>query len=488
MTTTVDRTEYTTEPLPSLRPIVLPITGLLLAQFTLVLSGTMIATSLPTLMGALEGPHSHATWLVAATILANTASIPIWGKLTDRINPKTILIVSLVIFIVGAVMASFTTTTWAMLIARAIQGVAIGGLAATVVIVIAHLVGPRQRGRVNGWLTSSQTVAQIAGPALGGLIVQSPALGWRWCFLILVPASLIALVVIVRTLRVTMPDTPKQPLDLGGMFLSSTGVTALLIGVTAISEGPSSVLTAIMCLAYAAVALTAFVYVEFRVTDPIVPLRLLGNRISALATIAAFSVGSTFFVGTVFMTQYLQFALGFAPAVAGVFLIPMAAATVLTSIIAGRYMGLTARLRPVLIYGIIVLFAGVCLLAAVAVAPLACAIGGTLLLGSGLGALAQNLVIAPQSATPAEHVGSVSATVMFLFTLGGAVGLVCLGAVLTASVDPLIASGVSTADAYARSIPGIFQITALAVVPAVVCILSLPAIRLRSHDHAPADR
>lgn len=482
-TSTVDSQE-----LPSLRPVVLPLSGLLIAQFTLMLSGTVVATALPTLMSDLPGPSSHAAWMVAATILANSATTPIWGKLTDRFNPKYILMSTLTLFIVASIGAGFSISTSMLLVFRTLQGVSFGGLMAAIAVVIAHLVSARQRGRVNGWFTSAQTTSMIAGPVVGGLIVEAPFLGWQWCFFVLAPAGLISLLVIARTLRIAMPRrTRRGRLDLGGAFLIATGITALLIGITALSEGPDSILTLVICLAYAVLALAAFVLVELKAQDPVIPLRLLGNRVTVLSLFAALLVGSMFFVGTVFVTQYVQFGLGMSPATSGLLQIPMAIMTIIATLGAGRFMSATARVKPVLVLGVLSILIGSVLLVVVNWAPVPLAIAGTIFIGMGLGATMQNLAVAPQNRAPLEHVGAVTASVLFMFTLGGAVGLIVYGAVANALVDAAMLTGLSLGQAYFESMPWVFLVGVGVVIPALILVLFIPSVRLKSAREVAAE-
>ena len=164
-------------PPPSLGSVLAPLSGLMIAQFVSGLSATIVATSIPTIMRTLDGPASMSTWLVAATILGNTATTPIWGRLADIFAPKRILQSSIALFVVGSVLAALSTSTVMLLAARAVQGVGLGGTGAVAMVIVAALVAPRERGRVNGYLQSLQTSAMILAPVVGGLVL--PAFGSR---------------------------------------------------------------------------------------------------------------------------------------------------------------------------------------------------------------------------------------------------------------------------------------------------------------------
>ncbi|TQL52959.1 MFS transporter [Subtercola boreus] len=466
---------------PSLGPVLLPLSGLLVAQFVSGLSATIVATSIPTIMHTLSGPASHATWLVAATILGNTASTPIWGRLADLFAPKRIVQIAIALFVLGSIGAGLSADTTQLLTARAVQGIGLGGLGASAAVVVAMLVSPRERGRVNSWLVSVQTTATILGPVVGGFIVQS-TLGWRWCFFVAVPLAVASIVVLALTLRLAeRPARASGRTDIAGAFLIATGVTAVLIAVTTLSDDDWS-FTPVSALVggYGVVAIIALVIVELRVTSPVIPLRLLAQRTGALCVTAAFTIGFTLFGGSVFVTQYLQLGLGIPPATAGLLLAPMAIGTVGASILAGRMISRTGLVKAVLVGGASLCLAGNIALALAPLAPLPLALVGTVLLSAGLGSTTQNLVLAGQTVAGANRVGSVSATVMFFFTLGGTVGLVLLGAVLAHSVSGLRASGASEQLAYSAGLPTVFALSGVSTLVALVALVFLRSIRLAS--------
>lgn len=463
---------------PSLRPIVVPLSGLLIAQFVAGLSATIVATSIPSIQQNLAGPTAHSTWIVAATILGNTASLPIWGKLGDRFNPKGILQAGLLIFAIGSLVAGLSPTTTQLIVGRALQGIGLGGILALIVVVVAALVEPRQRGRVNAWLSTVQTTATLSGPVLGGLIVQTPGLGWQWCFLLSVPAATLSVVVIASTLRIVRQPVPRMRADFAGAALIALGVTSVLICVSTLPSLGSAPVLAAVTGGVGLFALGAAWLVELRADDPILPLRLLAARTPLLCITAAFFAGTTLFGGSVFITQYLQLGVGLLPATAGLLLTPMALGTVVSSIAAGRFISRTGRIRPVLLAGALALFAGNAVLFLMDYSPTVMAVTGTVLIACGLGAVIQNLTLTAQTTVPFRTVGSMSASVAFFLTLGGTIGLVVLGSVLTARVDALQAAGATLADAYFVGMPLLFGLSALLVLPAIAAIVALPPIHL----------
>jgi MFS family permease len=196
--TTLDRAEQ--RPMTH-REIMEALSGLLLVLFVAMASSTIVSTALPKIIGDLEGSQTQYTWVVTATLLTATASTPIWGKLSDLYSKKLLVQISIVVFIVGSLIAGFTQNTEQLIAARAFQGLGMGGVQALVQVAIAAMIPPRERGRYNGYLGGVMALATVGGPLLGGVIVDTDALGWRWCFFIGAPVAVIALIVLQKTLH-----------------------------------------------------------------------------------------------------------------------------------------------------------------------------------------------------------------------------------------------------------------------------------------------
>lgn len=464
---------------PSLRRLVAPLSGLILAQFGAGLSGTVVATSIPTLMADLDGPEAHATWLVAATILTNAATTPIWGKLGDLFNPKTVLLAAIGFFIVSVGFAVFAINTTMLIAARALMGVGFGGIFALVTITVASLVSARERGRVNGWLSITMTIAQLSAPVLGGILATAPLLGWRWSFIAIFPLALGALVLIIFTLKLDVRAAAHARPDYAGAVLIGLAVTSAMLCVTTLGDSGWTDPLVLVTAPLTVVLLITVVIVERRANDPIVPFALLRGRVPALAVLGAFFAGSTMFTGTVFTSEYLQIALGLDPAVSGALLIPMALSTAIAAWGVGRYMSRTGKIKPVLVIGYSSLVLGSTLLVMIGLAPIPLAIGGTVFVASGLGMVMQNIVLAAQNSVDHEHVGTVSASVMFFLTLGGAIVLISSGALLNALVHSAMDAGATRPEAYSTSIPWVFGITAVFVTLGLISVLAMPRMRLR---------
>jgi MFS family permease len=458
-----------------LRALLRPMSGLMIAQFVAALSATIVATSIPTITTTLEGPASAATWLVAATILGNTATTPIWGRLSDLYPPKRMVLCGILIFAIGSALAALSPSTAVLLGARALQGIGLAGIHIGGTVVIAGLVAPRERGRATSLLQSMNTTGTLLGPIVGGVIVEY--VGWRWSFFVSLPVAAIAVAVILWTLPSVAAVVSGARTDYAGAALLATGIPAFLIALTMVGDdGFTS--PALIFGGYGVLAIVALVIVELRMEAPVVPLRALGDRIPLLCSIAAFLLGSTMFGGSVFITQYLQLGLGIAPALAGLLLAPMAIGSVCSAWISGRLISRSGRVRPVLVLGASLILSGNVLIAISPLAPMPLALSGAFLLASGLGMGLQNLVLVAQTVAPPGRIGSVSSIIGFFFALGGTVGLVAYGAVFTARIGVL--GDVSIAAQYALGMPTVFAVSAAAVLVGLTAILFLPNVRLRA--------
>ena len=213
------------------REILEALSGLLLALFVAMLSSTVVSNALPRIVADLAGSESGYTWVVVATLLTTTASTPIWGKLADLFDKKVLVQSALVIFAVGSALAGFAGSMGFLIGARALQGVGVGGLTALVQVVIASMVSPRERGRYSGYIGATFAVATVSGPLIGGLIVDTPWLGWRWCFGVGIPVAALAFVVLQKTLDLPVVKRDVS-IDYLGAGLITGGVSTLLIWVS----------------------------------------------------------------------------------------------------------------------------------------------------------------------------------------------------------------------------------------------------------------
>ncbi|GAB2956362.1 MDR family MFS transporter [Micromonospora polyrhachis] len=422
--------------------------GLLLVLFVSMISGTIVSTALPRIIGALNGSQSQYTWVVTATLLAATVTTPIWGKLSDLFSKKLLVQISIVIFVIGSLLAGMSQDAGQLIAARAFQGIGVGGLQALVQVAIAAMISPRERGRYNGLLGGVMAVATVGGPLLGGLIVDS-WLGWRWCFFIGVPVSIIALVVLQKTLHLATVRRANVKIDFLGAALIAAGVSILLIWVSFVGSSFAwlSWQTAAMVGA-GLVILAIAVWVESRAAEPVVPLQIIRRRTTALAILGSLAVGMAMFGGAVFLGQYFQIGRGYSPTEAGLLTIPMMVGVLFSSTISGQLISRTGKIKPYIVAGTIILVVGFAVLSTIDHATsLVYVSAGMLLVGVGVGMSMQNLVLAVQNDVQLRDLGAASSSVAFFRSLGGTIGVSVLGAVLARRVSDnitreLVAAGV----------------------------------------------
>jgi EmrB/QacA subfamily drug resistance transporter len=442
------------------REVLEALSGLLLAMFVAMLSSTVVSNALPAIVTDLEGSQTGYTWVVVATLLTMTATTPIWGKLADLFSKKLLVQSALVIFSAGSLVAGFAPSMEVLIGARAFQGLGVGGLTALVQVVIASMVSPRERGRYSGYIGATFALATVTGPLIGGLIVDTPGLGWRWCFFVGLPVAVVAFAVLQKTLH--LPVVRREVhIDYLGATLIVGGVSLLLIWVSLAGKNfawgsPTSIALILAGLVVLALA----VRVETKVArEPVIPMRLFRDRTTSLATAASVLIGVAMFGSTVYLSQYFQLARGMSPTEAGLMSMPMVLGLALSSMLTGRIITKTGTWKRFLVGGMIVVIAGLSLLATVDHTTSLWHIGLSMaVLGVGLGATMQNLVLAVQNNTAQADMGAASSVVAFFRSMGGSIGVSALGAVLSHQVADKVASGLAaigiTADSHqSHSIP-----------------------------------
>ncbi|WP_176583007.1 MDR family MFS transporter [Streptomyces marincola] len=413
------------------RQILQAMSGLMAGMFVAILAGTVVANALPRIITDLGATQSSYTWVVTSELLAMTATVPLWGKLSDLYNKKLLLQASLALFVVGSLVAGFSQNIEVLILSRVVQGIGAGGLTALVQVVMAAVIPPRRLGRYAGIFGSVFAVGTVAGPLIGGLMVDTSWLGWRWCFFIGVPFAVAAIFLLQRTL--SLPTIRRDvKIDYLGAFLIVAGVCALLIWTSlAGNEFDWASWQTAALTSTGALLIVAAVFVEARVSEPIIPLGIFRNRTVTLTTAASFFVGLAMFGGTVFLSQYFQVALGKSPTVAGLMSLPMIGGLLVSSTVAGQLITATGKWKVYLVAGGITMTAGLGLLATIdantgfGVLSLYMA-----LLGIGVGLLMQNLVLAAQNDVPAAELGAATSVLSFFRSMGGTVGTSVLGAVL----------------------------------------------------------
>ncbi|MFJ4423361.1 MFS transporter [Streptomyces bobili] len=426
------------------RQIMEALSGLLLGMFVAILSSTIVSNALPEIIGDLGGGQSAYTWVVTATLLAMTATTPLWGKLADLYDKKALVQIALVIYVLGSAAAGLSQNSGMLIACRVVQGVGVGGLSALAQIVMAAMISPRERGRYSGYLGATFAVATVGGPLLGGVITDTSWLGWRWCFYVGVPFAVIALIVLQKTLHLPVVKRDVK-VDWAGAFFISAAVSLLLVWVTFAGDKYEWLSWQTYAMVAGSIALgLIFVLVESRAAEPIIPLRLFRNRTITLSSAASLFVGVAMFSGTVFFAQYFQLARDESPTMSGVLTIPMIAGLFVSSTVSGQLITRTGRWKAWLVGGGVLITAGLGLLGTIRYdTPYWKTAVFMALLGLGVGMMMQNLVLSTQNQVAPSDLGAASSTVTFFRSLGGAMGVSALGAVMANRIGDYAEDGIA---------------------------------------------
>lgn len=424
------------------RQVLEAMSGLLLGMFVSILSSTVVSTSLPRIVSDLGGTQASYTWVVTSTLLALTVSTPVWGKLADLFDRKLLVQLGLGIFVAGSLLAGLAQSTSWLIACRAIQGLGAGGLTALVQVILADLVSPRERGRYAGYLGAVFGVGTVAGPLLGGVITDG--IGWRWCFYVPVPFAIAAFMALQRTLHLPRRRREVQ-IDYAGIVLIAGGISALLIWVSlAGTEYPWASWQTAALVALGLALLVAAVLNERRARQPLIPLRLFRDRTIVLAVIASIAVGVALFGTTVFLTQYMQIARGLSPTESGLLTIPLVFGLFTASTLIGRIVTRTGRYKKWMMLGAVLMTVGLGLMGTLDETTNLVELGFFMVLvGAGVGMMMQNLVLVVQNTVSQDDIGSGSSLIAFFRSLGGAIGVSALGALLATSASSSITEGLA---------------------------------------------
>ncbi|MFJ8917215.1 MDR family MFS transporter [Amycolatopsis sp. NPDC102389] len=413
--------------------------GLMMGMFVAILASTVVANALPRIVSELGGSQASYTWVVTTELLAMTATVPLWGKLSDLYNKKLLIQLSLGLFVVGSLVAGFAGNIELLIGSRVAQGIGAGGLTALAQVIMAAIVSPRELGKYSGIFGAVFAVGTIAGPLIGGVMVDTSWLGWRWCFFLGVPFAIAAILLLQRTLN--LPTIRRDvKVDYLGAFLIMAGVSTLLVWSSLAGHQFAWGSWWTVGLVTAGVVILALaVYVESKVAEPILPLTLFRNHTVALTTLASFLVGVAMFGGTVFLSQYFQLSLGKSPTVAGLLSLPMIFGILVSSTVSGQLISRTGRWKSHLLLGATLMTAGLALLGTIDAKTNIVVLGAYMvLLGVGVGMLMQNLVLVSQNDVDAHDLGTATSTLSFFRSLGGSIGVSALGAVLANRVLALM--------------------------------------------------
>ncbi|HEY0788112.1 MAG TPA: MDR family MFS transporter [Thermoanaerobaculia bacterium] len=412
------------------RPIVTA--GIITGMFLAALEATVVATAMPTVIAALGGMN-HYSWVFSAYLVASTVTVPVWGKLSDLYGRRLLYLIGVAIFLAGSILSGLSTSMALLILFRTIQGLGAGALVPLGMTIIGEIFTMQERARMQGLFSGVWGLASIIGPLLGGFITDQ--LSWRWVFFVNIPFGIASAVII--GLYLTEPEREgRRSIDYAGALLLTASVSILLLALvegggtaTAFFGGRSAGL-----LVLSAILLAAFLAVERRVAEPIVPLSLFRNRVVAIATGVGFLAGIAMFGAITYVPLFAQGARGDSATAAGSLLTPLMLAWVTMSIVGGRLL-LRVGYRPMVLTGLVFLTAAFAIFYGFGrTTPRLWIILDLILLGAGLGLTMLTLLLAVQHAVRRDQLGIATSLNQFFRSIGGAVGVALMGAALAVSL------------------------------------------------------
>lgn len=417
--------------------LVLVFAGLLVTMLLASLDQTIFSTALPTIVGDLHAADQMG-WVITIYLLTSTIVLPVYGKLGDLIGRKGIFITAISIFVVGSTIGGFAPDMTWLIIGRGVQGLGGGGLMILSTAIIADVVPARERGRYMGILGAVFAVSSVAGPLLGGWFTD--AVSWRWCLWINIPLGILAIIAAIAFLHLPKHSTSGIRIDLSGIALLALASTGLILvstwGGTTYDWGSPVI---VLLIAFTVVAAVVFVLVERRTAEPIMPLRLFRRRNFNLSTSAGLLIGVAMFGTIAYTPTYLQMVTGANATQAGLLMVPMMAALLVSSVVSGQIISRTGRYKWALITGALVTAAGLFLLSTMSPTTpvwVTCVYLGVM--GLGLGFCMQNLVLVVQNTFPNSMVGTATATNNYFRQIGSSLGAAIVGTVFTTRLADLL--------------------------------------------------
>ncbi|MDQ1575065.1 MAG: hypothetical protein QOH55_215 [Microbacteriaceae bacterium] len=451
----------------------------MVANSLVALDSTIIATAVPAVVKDLGG-FSQFPWLFSIYLLAQAVSVPIYGRLADVVGRKPIMLVGIGLFLVGSVLAGFAWSMPALIVFRVIQGLGAGAVLPMSMTITADIYSLKERAKVQGYLASVWGISSVVGPTLGGIF--SDYLTWRWIFFINIPLSLVAAFILIRNFRESITRT-QQKIDYPGAVLLTTGTTLLILGLL---EGGQSwawnSVWSIGIFAASAILIVAFVLVEQRVAQPILPLWVFKRRVLIASSITSVAVGAIVLGLTSYVPTFSQEVLGASAVVAGFALAVLTIGWPIAAAQAGR-LYLRFGFRTTSLIGSAIVVAGTLLMITLGAQSQIWEVAlFSVIIGFGMGWTAVPTLIAAQTSVGWAERGVVTGSNMFARSMGSAIGVAVFGAIVNASTGTSGNATPSPVQLTAAMHLVFITIAALAIVM-LVAVSFMPAHR---PDAAPA--
>ncbi|MFJ9826533.1 MDR family MFS transporter [Streptomyces sp. NPDC101160] len=451
--------------------------ALMIAMLLAMLDNMIIGTAMPTIVGELGGLE-HLSWVVTAYTLATAASTPIWGKLGDMFGRKGVFLGSIVLFLIGSALSGMAQDMGQLIGFRAVQGLGAGGLMVGVMAIIGDLIPPRDRGKYQGMMAGIMALAMIGGPLVGGSITDH--WGWRWAFYINLPLGVVALAMLATVLHLPRKERAAGTrIDLLGAALLTLGITAIVLvttwGGTEYAWGSATI---VGLAVGGVVALAAFLFVETRASDPIMPLHIFRSRNFTLMSVIGFLTGFVMFGAVLFLPLFQQSVQGASATNSGLLLLPMLLSMMVVSLVVGRVTTSSGKYKIFPIIGGALMVVGLYLLSTMDTGTTRLTSGVYMaVLGAGMGFLMQITMLVAQNSVEMKDMGVASSSTTLFRTLGSSFGVAIMGALFNHQVQHEMA---------ARGGAGGSQLTERSAQLDAASLAKLPAALREAYQHAVA--
>jgi len=409
------------------REVLIILPGLLLAIMLAMLDQLVVSTALPRIVGDLGGV-THLSWVVTAYVLASTVTTPLYGKLGDQFGRKRWLMIAIVIFLIGSALSGLAHSMDQLIAFRALQGLGAGGLLTGAIATIGDLVSPRERGQYMGYIMGVMTLAMIAGPLVGGYITEN--FSWRWIFYINMPIGGAALIYLALTMHLPRHRV-EHKIDYAGAIALAIAATSIILMTT--WGGTQYAWASVQVIGLAVLGLVstaAFLAIEARAAEPILPLGVFRNRNFSVAIAMSFLLGLALFGALTFLPLYQQTVQHLSPTQSGLMLIPMMLGSTVTALISGQVTTKTGRYKVLPIVGAGMMTLGMYLLTGIGLHTSLVTTGIYFaVIGLGMGFLMQITTLVAQNSVAPQEMGVASSARTFFQQIGGSIGVAAFGAV-----------------------------------------------------------
>jgi EmrB/QacA subfamily drug resistance transporter len=451
--------------------------GIMLSTALVAIDATVIATAVPSIVASLGG-FAEFPWLFSVYLLAQAVTVPVYGKLADVFGRKPVMLVGIGLFLLGSILCGVAGSMGALIAFRAVQGLGAGAVQPMSMTIVGDLYSLRERAKVQGYIASVWAVSSVVGPTLGGVFSQY--LSWRWIFFVNIPLCLVAAAAIALRFHEQV-DRRRPRIDYAGAATLTVALTLLVLGLL---EGGQAWAwgspQGIAVLVTGAVLLGLFVGIERRAADPVVPLRLLRNRLLVATNLASACVGAVLLGLTSYVPTFAQDVLGTGPLVAGFALAALTLGWPISASLSGRVY-LRIGIRSTALVGAAVVVLGSALLLLLDETSSAVQVGATsFVIGLGMGFTAAPTLIAAQSAAQWQERGVVTGANMFFRSAGSAVGVAVFGAIVNATLSgPGVDSDRVAPEALTAAVHHVFLGTTVLAVAMLAAVLLMPRDRGR---------